>query len=100
MMSPLSRYVKISSFVYFRLRVSSNTRSYDMLRNNLGCFCCDSRSFPSLFCCVEEMLSNETGHYYADCALAEPSPNALIDSDLKRLWELGGEVTGTSHLAV
>ena len=30
--------------------------------------------------------------------MAEPSPNALIDSDLKRLWELGAEMTGTSQL--
>jgi len=52
----------------------------------------------SLFCCVDESLSQETGKYYDNCAAAEPSPNALIDSDSRRLWELGAEITGTSHL--
>ena len=52
----------------------------------------------SLFCCVDESVSQETGKYYADCAAAEPSPNALISSDSRGLWELGAEINGTSHL--
>ena len=54
----------------------------------------------SLFCCVDESVSHQTGRYYEDNAESEPSPNALIDSDSERLWDLGAENTGTSHLDV
>ena len=56
--------------------------------------------FYSLFCCVDESISQQTGQYYDDCAMADPSPNALLDSDSKRLWELGAEISRTSHLDV
>merc|ERR1719414_837873 len=35
----------------------------------------------SLFCCVEESISHQTGRYYEDSTECDPSPNALIDSD-------------------
>ena len=54
----------------------------------------------SLFCCVDESISHQTGRYYEDNAESEPSPNVLIDSDSERLWDLGAENTGTSHLDV
>lgn len=43
----------------------------------------------SLYCAFDERVSNQTGHYYANCSRVEKLfPHVTDDSDSAKLWEL------------
>ena len=48
----------------------------------------------TLYCALEPSIVNDTGLYYSDCAEANPSPVALIESDQKRMWQISEETVG------
>ena len=48
----------------------------------------------TLYCALEPSIANDTGLYYSDCAEAQPSSQALIEEDQKRLWKISEETVG------
>merc|ERR1719397_514541 len=57
----------------------------------------ESGAQTTIYCAVEESLSQETGKYYADCRETSTCPVALSNQeDPKRLWELSEKLTGLS----
>ena len=48
----------------------------------------------SLYCAMDPSIVTETGLYYSDCAVASPSPVALVEEDQKKLWKLSEETVG------
>jgi len=51
----------------------------------------------SLYCCLEETISDENGKYYSDCRRKEPALQAQNDDDAKKLWELSERLTGLNQ---
>ncbi|XP_066302832.1 retinol dehydrogenase 14-like [Branchiostoma lanceolatum] len=49
-----------------------------------------------IHCAVEEKLSSESGLYYSDCDVMEPSQKATDDAVARQLWELSERMTGLS----
>ncbi|KAI8489991.1 PREDICTED: retinol dehydrogenase 14-like [Branchiostoma belcheri] len=47
-------------------------------------------------CAVEEALSSESGLYYSDCAVEEPSQKAMDDVVARQLWDVSERMTGLS----
>lgn len=41
----------------------------------------------TIYCAVDEKCAQESGLYYANCAVATPSENAQNPEDARRLWE-------------
>ncbi len=52
----------------------------------------------TIYCAVEESLSEESGHYYSDCARADPAPQAKDDDDARRLWKVSEQAVGIARL--
>lgn len=48
----------------------------------------------SIYCAVEEHCANETGLYYAECAVKKPSKKALDEETGKKLWECSLKLVG------
>jgi len=49
----------------------------------------------TICCAVDEMLANESGRYYSDCAAVEVRRPEFYDADLNaRFWEWSSELTG------
>ncbi|XP_055951030.1 retinol dehydrogenase 11-like isoform X1 [Argiope bruennichi] len=42
----------------------------------------------TIYCAVEEKLANESGHYYCDCSVINPSSKAQDDSLARQLWDV------------
>ncbi len=53
----------------------------------------------SLFCCLDDSVSGQTGRYYSDCAEAESSVHAENEEDARRLWEAAARITGCAMQA-
>ncbi|XP_035689362.1 retinol dehydrogenase 11-like [Branchiostoma floridae] len=49
-----------------------------------------------IHCAVEEKISSESGLYYSDCDVTEPSQNATDDAVARQLWEMSESMTGLS----
>ena len=48
----------------------------------------------TLYCCLEEKLSNQSGLYYSDCDVKSVSnKQALSIEDQDKLWDLSSELT-------
>lgn len=47
----------------------------------------------TIYCAVDESLSNISGKYYSDCKEKQPKPQALVDEDATRLWKISEELT-------
>ena len=48
----------------------------------------------TLYCVLEDEIENETGLYYSDCKVKEPTNNAKDMSAATKLWALSEEVVG------
>ena len=48
----------------------------------------------SVFCAVDESVSNVTGRYFTACRIAEESSLAQDDGIAKKLYDLSMRVTG------
>lgn len=48
----------------------------------------------TLYCCLEDKLSVQSGKYYSDCAEKRPKHLALVEEDQERLWKLSCELVG------
>ncbi|XP_054627638.1 retinol dehydrogenase 13 [Dunckerocampus dactyliophorus] len=48
----------------------------------------------TIFCAVDESLTNASGLYYSDCAVKTPAPAVLDDAVAKRLWVLSASMVG------
>ena len=48
----------------------------------------------SIYCAVQEGLEKDSGKYFSDCAVKEPSRQAKNDDEAKRLWLLSEEMVG------
>uniref|UniRef100_A0A1A8I8V9 Wu:fd55e03 n=2 Tax=Nothobranchius TaxID=28779 RepID=A0A1A8I8V9_NOTKU len=48
----------------------------------------------TIYCAVDESLSNQSGLYYSDCAPKTPAPQARDDAAAKRLWDLSASMVG------
>ncbi|KAJ8926906.1 hypothetical protein NQ314_020758 [Rhamnusium bicolor] len=51
-------------------------------------------SQTTIYCAVDEKCANETGLYYAECAVKEPSENAKNVEDAKKLWDISLKLVG------
>eukprot|EP00058_Branchiostoma_floridae_P023357 XP_002608847.1 hypothetical protein BRAFLDRAFT_89716 [Branchiostoma floridae] len=49
-----------------------------------------------IHCAVEEALSSESGLYYSDCDVKQPSQKATDDAVARQLWEMSESMTGLS----
>ena len=80
----LSRHIKdkmgIFKFILFPIRPFLKTP--------------ESGAQTTIFCAVDESVADQTGLYYADCAIKTPKPQALSDEDAKKLWEVSEKLTG------
>jgi len=54
----------------------------------------DQGAQTTLHCALEPSLSSQTGLYYSDCAMKEPSALAKDEELAKRLWEESAKLTG------
>ncbi len=56
--------------------------------------------FPSqgaqttLYCCLEDKISGDSGRYYSDCREKRPSARARSEADQARLWEVSERMVG------
>jgi len=48
----------------------------------------------SIFCAVDESITDQSGRYYSDCKEKRPKPQAENMEDARRLWELSEQLTG------
>ncbi|XP_049887152.1 retinol dehydrogenase 14-like isoform X2 [Pectinophora gossypiella] len=48
----------------------------------------------TIYCALDEKCANETGLYYSDCVVANPSQRAQDESLAKKLWELSAKLVG------
>lgn len=48
----------------------------------------------TIWCALEDSIENQSGLYYADCAVKTPHRNALVQEDQKKLWELSEKMVG------
>jgi len=51
----------------------------------------------SLYCCLEQSISDENGKYYSDCRRKEPAVQAQNDEDAKKLWQISEKLTGLAQ---
>ncbi|XP_054857820.1 dehydrogenase/reductase SDR family member 13-like [Eublepharis macularius] len=51
----------------------------------------------SVYCATQEGIEVFTGHYFANCQLQEPYPNARDDALAKRLWEFTEKMLGLTE---
>ncbi|KAI8489992.1 hypothetical protein Bbelb_323530 [Branchiostoma belcheri] len=49
-----------------------------------------------IHCAVEEALSSESGQYYSDCDVKQPSQKAMDDAVARQLWDVSERMTGLS----
>ncbi|EFA11339.1 retinol dehydrogenase 13 [Tribolium castaneum] len=54
----------------------------------------DQGAQTTIYCAVDEKCANETGLYYADCAVAAVAPAAQNSVDAKRLWDESLKLVG------
>lgn len=48
----------------------------------------------TIYCAVDENLANESGNYYAECAIKEPWAQAKSVEDAEKLWEASWKLVG------
>lgn len=48
----------------------------------------------TIYCAVDEKCANESGLYYAECAVKKPSKEATNEEDAKGLWDLSWKMVG------
>ncbi|KAJ8923723.1 hypothetical protein NQ315_010304 [Exocentrus adspersus] len=48
----------------------------------------------TIYCSVDENCADETGLYYAECEVKEPSKEAQNEEDAKRLWDVSLKLVG------
>lgn len=48
----------------------------------------------SIYCSVDEKCANESGLYYAECAVKTPSKAARNEEDAKKMWEESIKLVG------
>jgi len=53
----------------------------------------ESGAQTSLYCCLEESLTRESGKYYSDVREKQPAVQATSDEDAKRLWQISEKLT-------
>jgi len=51
----------------------------------------------TIFCAVDESISEHSGRYYSDCKEKTPKPQALRLEDARRLWDMSEQLTGVGH---
>lgn len=54
----------------------------------------ESGAQTSIYCAVEESITEHSGRYYSDCREKVPSVRARSKEDAKRLWEVSETLTG------
>lgn len=53
----------------------------------------------SIFCAVDESLTNVSGNYFSDCCEKKLLPHALDDVAARRLWEMSEKMCGSLKLS-
>merc|ERR1719322_175634 len=48
----------------------------------------------TLYCCLDDKLSSQSGKYYSDCAEKRPIRPALVKEDQEKLWKISAELVG------
>ncbi|XP_054857502.1 dehydrogenase/reductase SDR family member 13-like [Eublepharis macularius] len=51
----------------------------------------------SIYCATQEGIERFSGHYFANCKLLEPYPNARDDAVAKKLWEFSERMLGLTE---
>lgn len=51
----------------------------------------------TIYCAVDEKLEKESGKYYSDCAVKEPSKNAKNIEDAEKLWNISWKLVGLNE---
>jgi hypothetical protein len=51
----------------------------------------------SLYCCLEELIANDSGKYYSDCREKTPSARARNAEDAKKLWAISEKLTNLNQ---
>ncbi|KAG8184742.1 hypothetical protein JTE90_019341 [Oedothorax gibbosus] len=51
----------------------------------------------TIYCAVEESLATESGLYYCDCTVIQPSARALDDNLAKKLWEVSESLIASTQ---
>ncbi|KAL7633544.1 UNVERIFIED_CONTAM: hypothetical protein RMT77_016077 [Armadillidium vulgare] len=54
----------------------------------------------TIYCAVDESLSQETGQYYSDCKRKEPHNNASNEYDAEKLWEISAKIVSMDQFAL
>jgi len=54
----------------------------------------ESGAQTTIYCAVEESISEHSGRYYSDCREVSPAGQAEKIEDAKRLWDISEELTG------
>ena len=54
----------------------------------------ESGAQTTIYCAVEESISEQSGRYYSDCREKALLPHAASAEDAKRLWEISETLTG------
>lgn len=47
-----------------------------------------------IYCALDEILANESGYYYKECARKIPSKNAKSAIDAEKLWDVSWKFVG------
>jgi len=48
----------------------------------------------TLYCCLEDKVSAQSGKYFSDCAVKKPIASALVEKDQERLWKISCDLVG------
>ena len=48
----------------------------------------------TLYCALDEGITNDSGKYYSDCAEKRPSKDARNEEYQKRLWQISEKAVG------
>lgn len=48
----------------------------------------------TIYCAVDEHAGKQTGLYYAECEVTEPSPEAKKEEDARKLWNISLKLVG------
>ena len=48
----------------------------------------------TIYCCIEDKIEGESGHYYEGCTRTNPSRDAQNEESAKRLWEISKRLVG------
>lgn len=51
----------------------------------------------TIYCCLDDSIECESGNYYSDCAVKQPSAAATRVEDQKKLWEISEKMVGIAQ---